>query len=95
MKKIIITLAAFAALSTAAFANDGGNDNSTFGEGFTNGTPAPQDVDPTLVGKRRQHVMSMQYFGTASNRYQNDYGYRGDYVYLNDYGRRSDYGYLN
>ena len=71
MKKIIITLAAFAALSTVAFANDGGNDNATFGDGVINGSPAPQDVNSTLIGKRGHRLMSQQYLGNANDGYQN------------------------
>ncbi len=58
MKKIVITLAAFAALSTAAFANDGGNDNSTFNDGQVNGSPVPQDQ--VIVTPKSKHY-STQY----------------------------------
>ena len=71
MKKIIITLAAFAALSTVAFANDGGNDNATFGDGVINGAPAPQDVNSTLISKRGHRLTSQQNISTANNGYQN------------------------
>ncbi len=71
MKKIIITIAAMAALSTMALANEGGNDSSTFGDGLINGAPAPQNFGNDAGRYRRINRQSNFYFGTNDQGYTN------------------------
>ena len=80
MKKIIITLAALAAISTAAWANDAGNDNATFGDGVING--APDTTDATLLAKKMKYHKLYSQFSNGV--------YQGYANYLNPSDQRSE-----